>query len=161
MVLSAPSRRKYQSGFRSGTTAANGRSSPASRHGPASAIAELPDASSLRVVARMWTKPSAAGLSISQTVTAQLDAIADRQFTGKIERIGTIATSDFSAGWPIPRNFTLDITLDQKDPRLKPGMTAQITVIVDRVPNAIFDSGAGLVPEVGTDRGLCVERFEV
>jgi len=42
------------------------------------------------------------------TVTLQLDAVADRQFTGKIERIGTIATSDFSAGWPIPRNFDLE-----------------------------------------------------
>jgi HlyD family secretion protein len=66
-----------------------------------------------------------------------LDAIVDRQFSGKVERIGTIATSDFTAGWPIPRNFDLEISMDQADPRLKPGMTAQITIIVDRVPNAI------------------------
>jgi HlyD family secretion protein len=100
------------------------------------AIAELPDPSSLRVVAHV-DETERGRLSVSQPITAQLDAIADRQFTGKIERIGTIATSDFSAGWPIPRNFTLEIALDQNDPRLKPGMTAQITVIVDRVPNAI------------------------
>jgi multidrug efflux pump subunit AcrA (membrane-fusion protein) len=67
----------------------------------------------------------------------QLDAIADRQFTGKVDHIGTIATSDFSAGWPIPRNFDLQITTDQADQRLKPGMTVQITVIVDRIANAI------------------------
>jgi multidrug efflux pump subunit AcrA (membrane-fusion protein) len=66
-----------------------------------------------------------------------LDAIADRQFTGKIEEISTIATSDFSAGWPIPRNFNLQIALDQTDARLKPGMTVQVTVIVDRVPDSI------------------------
>jgi len=100
------------------------------------AIAELPDPSSLRVVAHV-DETERGRLAVSQRITAQLDAIADRQFTGKIERIGTIATSDFSAGWPIPRNFTLDITLDQQDARLKPGMTAQITVIVDRVLNAI------------------------
>jgi RND family efflux transporter MFP subunit len=100
------------------------------------AIAELPDPSSLRVVAHV-DETDRGRLSISQPITAQLDAIADRQFSGKIEGIGTIATSDFSAGWPIPRNFTLEIALDQNDPRLKPGMTAQITVIVDRVPNAI------------------------
>jgi len=68
---------------------------------------------------------------------AEMDAIADRQFTGRIEEISTIATSDFSAGWPIPRNFDLEISIDQADPRLKPGMTVQITVIVDRVPDSI------------------------
>jgi HlyD family secretion protein len=100
------------------------------------AIAELPDPASLRVTAHV-DETERGRLSIAQPITAQLDAIADRQFTGKIAAIGTIATSDFSAGWPIPRNFTLEIALDQNDPRLKPGMTAQITVIVDRVPNAI------------------------
>jgi HlyD family secretion protein len=109
---------------------------PGERAWSGSPIAELPDPSSLRVVAHI-DETERGRLSASQSITAQLDAIADRQFTGKIERIGTIATSDFSAGWPIPRNFTLSITLDQNDPRLKPGMTAQITVIVDRVPNAI------------------------
>ena len=76
-------------------------------------------------------------LAVGQPVTLQLDAIGDRQFTGKVERIGTIASADFSAGWPIPRNFDLEMAIDQADPRLKPGMTVQITVIVDRVADAI------------------------
>ncbi|MGC2162248.1 MAG: HlyD family efflux transporter periplasmic adaptor subunit [Silvibacterium sp.] len=109
---------------------------PGDQAWPGAPIAELPDASSLRVAARV-DETERGRLALAQSVTVQLDAIADRQFTGKIERIGTIATSDFSAGWPIPQNFDLEIALDQTDPRLKPGMTAQITVIVDRVPNAI------------------------
>ena len=44
---------------------------------------------------------------------------------------------DFSAGWPFPRNFSLEMAIDQNDPRLRPGMTVQITVIIDRIPNAI------------------------
>jgi HlyD family secretion protein len=103
---------------------------------PGTPIAELPDAASIRIAARV-DETERGRLAVSQPVTLQLDAIADRQFTGKVERIGTIATSDFSAGWPIPRNFDLEISIDQSDPRLKPGMTAQVTVIVDRVPNAI------------------------
>ncbi len=103
---------------------------------PGSPIAELPDPSSLRVVAHV-DETERGRLSVAQPVTVTLDAISDRQFTGKIEHIGTIATSDFSAGWPIPRNFTLEIVLDQKDPRFRPGMTVQATVIVDRVPHAI------------------------
>jgi len=103
---------------------------------PGSPLAELPDAASLRIAARV-DETERGRLAIAQPVTLQLDAIADRQFTGRIERIGTIASSDFSAGWPVPRNFDLEIGIDQADPRLKPGMTVQITVIVDRVPDAI------------------------
>jgi RND family efflux transporter MFP subunit len=103
---------------------------------PGTPIAELPDAATMRIAARV-DETERGRLAVAQPVTLQLDAIADRQFTGKIERIGTIATSDFSAGWPIPRNFDLQISCDQADPRLKPGMTVQITVIVDRVPDAI------------------------
>jgi RND family efflux transporter MFP subunit len=109
---------------------------PGERVWPGAPIAELPDVSTLRVSARV-DEAERGRLVPQQTATVQLDAIPERQFSGKLEQIGTIATMDFSAGWPIPRNFNLLITLDQKDPRLKPGMTAQITVIVDRIPNAI------------------------
>jgi HlyD family secretion protein len=103
---------------------------------PGMPIAELPDAASLRIAARV-DETERGRLAVGQPVTLQLDAIADRQFTGKVERIGTIATADFTSGWPIPRNFDLELAIDQADSRLKPGMTVQITVIVDRVPDAI------------------------
>ena len=103
---------------------------------PGTPLAELPDASSMRIAARV-DETERGRLAVGQPVTLQLDAIADRQFTGKIERIGTIATSDFSAGWPIPRNFDLEIAFDQSDARLRPGMTVQVTVIMDRVADAI------------------------
>jgi HlyD family secretion protein len=103
---------------------------------PGAPIAELPDASSIRIAARA-DETERGQLTVNEPVTAQLDAIVDRQFTGHIEKISTIATSDFSAGWPIPRNFNLQIALDQSDSRLRPGLTVHVTVIVNRVPNAI------------------------
>jgi len=109
---------------------------PGDRAWPGAPMAELPDVSSLRISARV-DETERGRIAIEQTVTAQLDAIPDRQFTGNIERISTIATIDFSAGWPIPRNFNLEIALDQADARLKPGMTAQLTVVVDRVPDGL------------------------
>ena len=99
-------------------------------------IAELPDISALRLSARV-DETERGRLALSQAVSVQLDAIPDQQFTGNIERISTIATSDFSGGWPFPRNFDLAITLNQTDARLRPGMSAQLTVIVDRVRNAV------------------------
>jgi HlyD family secretion protein len=109
---------------------------PGDRAWPGAPLAELPDVSSLRISARV-DETERGRIAIKQAVSAQLDAIPDRQFTGNIERISTIATIDFSAGWPIPRNFNLEIALDQADARLKPGMTAQLTVVVDRVPDAL------------------------
>lgn len=103
---------------------------------PGAPIAQLPDSSSLRVTARV-DETERGRLETNAPITAQVDAITDHPFTGKIEKISTIASPDFSAGWPIVRNFDLQISLDQSDPRLRPGMTAQVTVIVNRIPNAI------------------------
>ena len=103
---------------------------------PGAPIAELPDTSALRLSARV-DETERGRLALKQAVSVQLDAIPDQQFTGNIERISTIATSDFSGGWPFPRNFDLEITLHPADPRLRPGMSAQLTVIVDRVANAV------------------------
>jgi RND family efflux transporter MFP subunit len=103
---------------------------------PGAAIAELPDATTLRISARV-DETERGRLALKLPVTVQLNAIPDRQFTGHIESISEIATLDFSGGWPINRNFTLEIVLDQTDSRFKPGTTGQVTVVVDRVSNAI------------------------
>jgi RND family efflux transporter MFP subunit len=109
---------------------------PGDRAWPGAPLAELPDPSSLRISAHV-DETERGRLAPKQPVTVHLDAIPDRQFTGAIEDISTLASEDFSAGWPIPRNFNVRIVLDQSDPRLKPGMTAQVTVIVDRVRDAV------------------------
>jgi RND family efflux transporter MFP subunit len=103
---------------------------------PGAGIAELPDATTLRISARV-DETERGRLAPKQAVTVQLNAIPDRQFTGHIEQIGAIASLDFSSGWPITRNFTLEIVLDQTDPRFKPGISGQVTVVVDRVPDAV------------------------
>jgi HlyD family secretion protein len=103
---------------------------------PGAPIAELPDVSSLRVTGRV-DETERGRLALKQNVTVQFDAIPDRQFTGRVEQIGTIASLDFSGSWPFPLNFNLQLVLDQQDPRLKPGLTAQVTVVIDRIPDAI------------------------
>ncbi len=109
---------------------------PGDRAWPGAPIAELPDMSTIRVFARA-DETERGRLQTGQLVTVQLDAIPDRPFTGRISQISAIATTDFSSGWPFPRNFNVEIALDQSDSRLRPGMTSQVTIIVDRVANAI------------------------
>jgi HlyD family secretion protein len=103
---------------------------------PGAPLAELPDVSTLRIAARV-EETERGKLAAQQVVTVHMDAIPDREFSGKIAQISTIATSDFSGGWPFPRDFDLSVALDQTDPRVRPGMTAQLTVVVDKVPNAL------------------------
>lgn len=109
---------------------------PGDRAWPGAPLAELPDADSLRITAHV-DETERGRLAPKQPITVHLDAIPDRQFTGRIEDISALATEDFSAGWPIPRDFDVRIILDDSDSRLKPGMTAQVTVIVDRVRDAV------------------------
>jgi len=103
---------------------------------PGAAIAELPDASTLRLSTRV-DETERGRLAPGLPVTVQLNAIPDRQFTGHIERISEIASLDFSGGWPITRNFTLEVRLDQTDSRFKPGISGDVTVVVDHIANAI------------------------
>ena len=103
---------------------------------PGAPMAEIPDLSTIRVEARV-DETERGRLKTGQAVNVQLDAIPDRQFTGHIDQISEIATTDFSGGWPFARNFTLEVLLDSSDNRLKPSMRAQLSIVVDKVLNAI------------------------
>lgn len=121
---------------------------PGDRAWAGAAIAELPDATTLVISARV-DETERGRLAAKQPITVQLNAIPDRQFTGHIEQIGAIASLDFSSGWPITRNFILEIVLDQSDPRFKPGITGQVTVVVDRVPDAVTIPAQALFQKSG------------
>ncbi len=121
---------------------------PGDRAWPGAAIAELPDANTLRITARV-DETERGGLALQQPVTVQLNAIPDRQFTGHIEQISAIASLDFTSGWPITRNFILEVGMDQTDPRFKPGITGDVTVVVDKVANAIIIPAQALFQKSG------------
>jgi HlyD family secretion protein len=121
---------------------------PGDRAWPGAAIAELPDATTLRITARV-DETERGRLALQQPVTVQLNAIPDRQFTGHIEQIGAIASLDFHSGWPITRNFILEVGIDQTDPRFKPGITGEVTVVVDKVANAIILPAQALFQKSG------------
>jgi HlyD family secretion protein len=103
---------------------------------PGAPIAEIPNLSTIRVAAHVG-ETERGQMEIGQAVNVQLDAIPDRQFTGRINLIGAIATADFSAGWPFPKSFDVQVLLDSGDSRLKPGMSAQLSIVLDKVSNAL------------------------
>ena len=68
-------------------------------------------------------------------------------FTGITKRSG--APCSFSSGWPITRNFILEIVLDQTDSRFKPGITGEVTVVVDKIADALIVPAQALFQRSG------------
>lgn len=111
-------------------------------------IAQIPDTSSIRITTHV-DESERGRLRVGLPVTVQLDAIPDRQLQGKIHSISAIASTDFGAGWPFPKDFLVDVTFDSGDARLRPGMSAQLTVEIERTHNAIVVPASAVFEQSG------------
>lgn len=100
------------------------------------AIAELPDLSTIEITGRI-DETQRSHVEPGQTASVRIDAIPDKEFTAKVAQINTIASMDFTGGWPYPRNFSMDFSLEKTDSRLRPGMKANIRIAVDQVAHGI------------------------
>jgi RND family efflux transporter MFP subunit len=98
------------------------------------AIAQLPDLSAIRVSARV-DESDRGRLKLGQEVLIRIDAVPEKEFSGKIEEISPLAKLDFS-GWPVTKNFDVTIQVGNSDPRIRPGMSAGTRIILDRVPDS-------------------------
>jgi multidrug resistance efflux pump len=103
---------------------------------PGQVIAEVPDLSTLRVVARL-EEAERGRMQQGQRVVVRADAVPDKELDGKIADISALARVDFS-NWPPQRNFNMIVELDQIDVRLRPGMNTTVRVAVDRVAGAVL-----------------------
>jgi HlyD family secretion protein len=121
---------------------------PGDRAWPGAAIAELPDPSSLKVSARV-EEAERGQLKVGQSATVHVDAVPDKSLESRIEAISPTASLDFNGGWPIPHNFSVDIALSQSDPRLTPGMSATVRVVVARIPDGIVIPASALFRKAG------------
>lgn len=121
---------------------------PGDRAWPGVAVAELPDISSLKISARV-EEAERGQLKAGQSVTVRLDALPDRSFEGRVETISPTASMDFNAGWPIPRNFSVEVALSEGDERLAPGMSATVRVAIAKIPDGIVIPPSALFRKAG------------
>ncbi|MHB8503323.1 MAG: efflux RND transporter periplasmic adaptor subunit [Candidatus Acidiferrales bacterium] len=121
---------------------------PGDRAWPGADIAELPDSSALKIVARV-EEAERGQLKLGQSATVQLDALPDRSFDGHVNAISPTASLDFTAGWPVPRNFSVELGLAGSDSRLTPGMGATVRIAVDRVADGIVIPTTALFRKAG------------
>jgi len=121
---------------------------PGDRAWPGAAIAELPDPSSLKFSGRV-EEAERGQLKVGQTTEVYVDAVPDRALAGRVEDISPTASLDFNAGWPFPRNFSVDVALSESDPRLTPGMSANVRVAVAKIPNGVVIPSTALFRKAG------------
>jgi HlyD family secretion protein len=104
---------------------------------PGAGILEIPDLTTLRLDVRA-DETDRARIATGQTASIHVEAVPDREFTGRLVEISTMATVDFGSGWPFSRNFEVEVGVDQADERLRPGINATARLAVDRVPDAVL-----------------------
>lgn len=115
---------------------------------PGASIVELPDLSTLEITARV-DETERGRIQVGQPLTIRVDAIPDREFAGHIAQISATASTDFSAGWPFPKDFTVQIAVDHPDPRLRPGMQASLRVATGSVHDGVLIPSQALFHDSG------------
>ena len=103
---------------------------------PGAGIAELPDLSSVQVTARV-DETDRGRVKKGQTAKVRVDAVPDREFAAKVAEISPLAKLDFTS-WPLTKSFDLILELATADQRLRPGMSANARIAVDRKADAIL-----------------------
>jgi HlyD family secretion protein len=98
-------------------------------------IAVLADLSEILVLAEVG-ETEVTRVRLGQRATVAIDAIPDREYNGRVVEIGSSAAIKTAAGGG-QRYFKVKIALDQPDPSIRPGMTAQVRIIAEELKNAI------------------------
>jgi multidrug resistance efflux pump len=100
---------------------------------PNQPLIAVPDASALIVETRV-REIDLHRVASSQRVTVRVDAYPDVRITGRIDVVGALAQADAARAGA--KYFPITIRLDESDPRLRSGMTAQVRVDVATIPSA-------------------------
>jgi RND family efflux transporter MFP subunit len=116
---------------------------------PGAVIAELPDVSSLFATGRV-DEIERGRLAVGQTATVRIEALPDRELRGRISSISALAKADFTS-WPPPRTFEVSVALDERDERLRPGMTAAIRIATETLDEALLVPTQAVFSENGVD----------
>jgi HlyD family secretion protein len=115
---------------------------------PGANILELPDLSSVYLTARI-DEADRGKLTTAQTAVIRVDAIADRDYKADVSDISVLARTDFTSGWPPPKQFDLKLTIQDPDARLRPGMSAAARITVGRIPNVLLVPSGSVFYEEG------------
>ena len=99
------------------------------------AIAEIPDLESLRVEFRV-DEVDRGRVAMDQETLIRIDAVPDATLDGSVSWLSPIATLVFNK-LPPEKNFPAFSSIRRLDPRLRPGMSATVEVVVQRTEDVL------------------------
>ncbi len=102
---------------------------------PGSVIAVIADLSAILVEAEVG-ETEVVSVKVGEPAKIRVDAVPDKEYTGRVSEIGSSAAVRGSAGGGL-RYFKVKIAIENPVDRLKPGMTSQVAVITSTALNAM------------------------
>ena len=129
---------------------------PGTMNNPGSVIAVIADLSEILVEADVG-ETEITGIRLNESSKVHVDAIPDKEYNGHVAEIGSSAALKQGVGAGM-RYFKVKVQFDDADERLRPGMTAQVSIItttsgsalsvpiqsvVERVPPSLAKSKSG------------------
>ncbi|MFN7919597.1 MAG: HlyD family efflux transporter periplasmic adaptor subunit [Bryobacteraceae bacterium] len=101
------------------------------------AIAEIPDLNSMRVELKL-DEVDRGKLQLGQQVRMRVDALPERELSAELDWISPIAAIQWRGMGMTEKTFPARATLKTLDPRLRPGMSASVDILIESQTNAIM-----------------------
>lgn len=102
-------------------------------------IVELQDPSVLRIYINV-PEPDVPHVTVGREATVKVDALPDKQFTGKVVRFSY-------AEDPSTRTMLVEVRIDNKSGELRPGMFAHVSLELERHENVLTVPSQALIPD--------------
>lgn len=109
---------------------------------------QIADLSKMKVTVQVGEK-DIAKIAVGQSANVTYPAFPDIVSQGTVTAIASVANSDSSSGNGGSVTFNVDILIEAPDSRLKPGMTAEVSVVTEKLDDVVMVPTMALMTEDG------------
>ena len=109
---------------------------------------QIADLSKMKVTVQVGEK-DIAKIAVGQSANVTYPAFPDIVSQGTVTAIASVANSDSSSGSGGSVTFNVDILIEAPDSRLKPGMTAEVSVVTKKLDDVVMVPTMALMTEDG------------
>lgn len=109
---------------------------------------QIADLSKMKVTVQVGEK-DIAKIAVGQSANVTYPAFPDIVSQGTVTAIASVANSDAANGGGGSVTFSVDILIEAPDARLKPGMTAEVSVVTEQLDDVVMVPTMALMTEDG------------
>lgn len=109
---------------------------------------QIADLSKMKVTVQVGEK-DIAKIAVGQSANVTYPAFPDIVSQGTVTAIASVANADSSYGSGGSVTFNVDILIESPDARLKPGMTAEVSVVTEQLDDVVMVPTMALMTEDG------------